>query len=85
MIRGVNKNIIEICDTGHECFERAILFVRPESERQSKEQLSGRAAEFLNSMKLRRHFYSRAHFWLVALGLTGAAAAGAAVAALLLR
>ena len=85
MIRGVNKTIIEICDTGHECFERAILFVRPESERQSKEQLGTRAAEFLKGIKLRRHFYGRTHFWLGALRLTGAAAAGAAVAALILR
>jgi len=30
MIRGINRQIIEVCDTGNQYFERALLFVRPE-------------------------------------------------------
>ena len=30
MIRGVNKQIIEVSETGSRYFERALLFVRPE-------------------------------------------------------
>ncbi|MBE6827174.1 MAG: hypothetical protein E7514_00995 [Ruminococcaceae bacterium] len=30
MIKGINKQVIEIHDTGSEYFERAILFVKPE-------------------------------------------------------
>ena len=30
MIKGVNKQVVEISDTGNEFFEKAIFFVRPE-------------------------------------------------------
>lgn len=30
MLKGVNKNIVEINDTGNMYFERAVLFIRPE-------------------------------------------------------
>ena len=30
VIKGVNKQIIEVHDTGSSCFEKAILFIRPE-------------------------------------------------------
>ena len=30
MIRGINRQIIEVCDTGNQYFERALLFVKPE-------------------------------------------------------
>jgi len=30
MIRGINRQIIEVCDTGNRYFERALLFVKPE-------------------------------------------------------
>ena len=31
MIRGINKRIIEVNDTGSELFEKALLFVRSDS------------------------------------------------------
>ena len=30
MLKGVNRSIIEVCDTGNPIFERVICFVRPE-------------------------------------------------------
>ena len=33
MVKGVNKQIVEIVNTENEYFEKAILFVNPESER----------------------------------------------------
>lgn len=81
MIRGVNKNVIEISETGNDCFERAILFVRPESGHSDSEQLRRRAGEFLSGLRLRPRFYSRGKFWLAAAKLLVTAAAGAAIGA----
>lgn len=80
MVKGVNKNVIEISDTGNDCFERAILFVRSNSEESDGEQLRCRAAEFLAGLRIRPRFYSRGGFWLSALKLAAAATAGAAAA-----
>ena len=30
MLKGVNRQVVEIHDTGNKCFEKAILFVNPE-------------------------------------------------------
>ena len=84
MIRGVNKNIIEISDTGNQYFERVILFVRPDSAKQDREHLCRSAGEFLSGLRLPR-FYLRGRLWPTMLGLGGAAAAGALVSAFLLR
>ncbi len=42
MLRGVNKQIIEISDTGSECFEKALFFVKVNS-RESNEKLEAEA------------------------------------------
>lgn len=83
MIRGVNKNVIEISDTGNECFERAILFVRPNRRAEDGEQLRRRAAEFLSGLKLRPRFYSKGRLLTAALKLSAAAIAGGCIAMLL--
>ena len=31
MIKGINRQVVEVKDTGNECFERILFFVRPES------------------------------------------------------
>ncbi|MDL2233787.1 hypothetical protein LJC63_09480 [Ruminococcaceae bacterium OttesenSCG-928-L11] len=57
MIKGVNKTIIEVSDTGSDCFERAILFVRPGRSRNGNEDITERARDYMASLKLRRGFY----------------------------
>lgn len=84
MIRGVNKNVIEISDTGNECFERAILFVRPEIAAKDSEQIRRRATDYLCGLKLRPWLYPKGRLALRILGWLAAAAAGAATTALLL-
>jgi hypothetical protein len=75
MIRGVNKNVIEISDTGNDCFDRAILFVRSEAGGQG--DLSAKAREYLSGLRLRRGFFRRGHgiFWaaIAAAALIGGA------------
>ncbi|MBR5451633.1 MAG: hypothetical protein IKV36_01405 [Clostridia bacterium] len=47
MLKGVNKQIIEINDIENEYFYKAILFVRPESSPRPHEYLSKRANEYI--------------------------------------
>lgn len=83
MIRGVNKNVIEISDTGNDCFERAILFVRQDKRGQDNEQLRRRAAEFLSGLRLRPRFYTKGRLWLTVVKLSAAAVAGGCIAMVL--
>ena len=47
MLRGVNKQIIEINCTDNRYFEKAILFVRPEFADISEAKMRDNASEFL--------------------------------------
>lgn len=78
MLKGVNKNVIEISDTGNDFFERAILFVRPQNQSDDV-HIRSLAADFLRSLRLRPGFYSRGAF-LGAVKLLSAAIAGATAA-----
>ena len=59
MIRGVNKTIIEISETGNECFERAILFVRTNAPGKFGENLTEMAGAYLSGLKVRRRLYRK--------------------------
>ncbi len=50
MIRGVNKKIIEVKNTGNDYFERAILFVREQKKEISEEVLSKKANAYIISL-----------------------------------
>ena len=84
MIKGVKKNVIEISETGHDLFERAILFVRPDSG-QSGDHLRGRAAEYLAGLKMRPQFFHRRVFWIGVLKFTLAAGTGAILFSIFIR
>ncbi|MDD3693645.1 MAG: hypothetical protein PHX02_07075 [Oscillospiraceae bacterium] len=47
MIKGVNRQIIEVTDTGNEYFERALLVVRPSFADTSPTRLSDEAQRFV--------------------------------------
>lgn len=83
VIRGVNKNIIEISDTGNENFERAILFVRPDSQRLDADTLHSRAAAYLSRFRLRPWFYSKGQALRTLLKVGAGAAIGAVATAAL--
>jgi hypothetical protein len=82
MLKGINKNVIEISDTGNDCFERAILFLRPGREH-GEEQLGAKAREFLAGLKLRRRIV-KSDGWMPCLRLLAAVGTGAGAAALLM-
>ncbi len=53
MIRGVNKNIIEVISTDNQYFERAILFVKS-SCNTDKEVLNRKAGEYIKSLPMEK-------------------------------
>ena len=48
MIKGVNKQIIEINDLENKIFEKAVLYIRPEYSEASIGKLHNSAKEFVN-------------------------------------
>ena len=84
MIRGVNKQIIEISETGDKSFERAILFVRPDCQQLGTETLRGRALGYLSQLRLRPWFYGRGSLLRTLAQLALGAMAGAVVTAVML-
>ncbi len=45
MIKGVNRQVLEIHDTGIDCFEKALFFVKPEYSTLSENKLRDRALQ----------------------------------------
>ncbi len=46
MVKGVNKTVIEVCDTGSKMFEKIVFYVSPQYGSLSAKQLSRAAREF---------------------------------------
>ena len=85
MVKGVNKNVIEICDTGSDYFERAILFVRQNGAAGSdSDALRFQAGEFLSGLKVRSWWRPRGRIVFAAMRMLCAAGLGAAAACALL-
>ena len=84
MVKGVNKNVIEICDTGSDYFERAILFVRQNGSEKDDDALRMHAGEFLSGLKIRSWWKPRGRTILMAVRMLCAAGLGAAAACALL-
>ena len=49
MLKGVNKSIREINDTGNMYFEKAVLYIRPEMNNVPERHIAREAAEYINS------------------------------------
>lgn len=49
MIKGVNRQVVELNDTGNEYFEKAILFVKPEYSGLGEGKLHERAQTIMKS------------------------------------
>jgi len=85
MIKGINRNVIEIVETNSDLFERAILFVRPGEVEKSPAHLESCAHSFLARAKLRRRMLQGKTALSNALKYIFAAGAGAGLAVLLLQ
>ena len=56
MIRGVNRQIIEINDTNNKIFERAVLYVRPEYQNINFGKLEKSANNYIENLTANDNF-----------------------------
>ena len=86
MLRGVNKQVVEVIDMQNEYFEKAILFVKAEKQEKDEQVLRQRAGEYVRTIRYTPR--RRLGFGQVALSiakLASAAAVGAVATGLLIR
>lgn len=85
MIKGINKQVVEVNDTGNQYYERAILFLKPEYADLQKEILEKEAKKLLKnidaSSNVKRH--NRILYW--AIRLTPCAVFGALISAIIMN
>ncbi len=87
MVKGINRQVLEIRETGSPYFERAFFFVKPEFAFTDEDKLRKAAEKALQSPdrlpKTRRRRTKSILYW--ALGGSAAVSAGAVITALLVR
>ncbi len=86
MIKGVNKQVVEINETGNEYFEKAIFFVRPEYSCIGESKLREKAKSAIDrtSGPPKRKGNNNVKRLSGSLKLLAAAAGGGAISALIL-
>ena len=79
MIKGINRQVIEVLDAGNIYYERALLVVRPEFAAAQREVLEKEARHMLGKMRAPSAIKKKKAFlyWFVRLGLAACAGAGA--------
>ena len=82
MIKGVNRQIIEVAETGSEYFERAMLFISPGFSDTERHILEREAKKMLRKMEEPSKIKLRRRNWYVVSRMALSALAGAGVAAL---
>ena len=85
MSKGVNRQVLEIHDTGNQYFEKAIFFVRPEYSTFNEKKLMSSANELIVSQQSvpNTRAVKRKNGILLLAKLTVAAGVGAALTALI--
>lgn len=86
MVKGVNRQVLEIHETGCEYFEKALFFIRPEYSAENDSKLRGQALKSIQSKAAvpktrRQRVKSR---MLLTLQMLGSASVGAVIAAIIL-
>ena len=52
MIKGINRQVVEVKDTGNECFERILFFIKPEYVSMSEGKIRERAGLVASSVSV---------------------------------
>ena len=87
MVKGVNRQVLEIHETGCEYFEKALFFVRPEYSRENEGKLKTQAMSSVmkfNSVPKTRKQKLKSRVLIFA-EMTASAGVGALITALLIR
>lgn len=89
MIKGVNRQVIEITETGSEYFEKMFLVVKPQYSSMNLKKLKKKAGNITygisDSPPVPPSLKKKSPFWASAAKLSAAAGAGAALTAMLIR
>ena len=87
MVKGVNRQVLEIHETGCEYFEKALFFVRPEFSQESDSKLKSKAINSIKSStgipKTRKQKIKSKAFFVAELLMS--AGAGAVITMIFLR
>ena len=84
MIRGVNKQVVDVTEPESAYFERVLFFVKPEFSGLGEGALRGKAEQLLRGLaggRVAGTKMPRGKHWRVVIGLSLAALLGAATAA----
>lgn len=88
MVKGVNRQVLEICETGSPYFERAFFFVKPEFADTDEKKLRAAAQSVLPPAsgvpKSKRRRIKHLYYWLLG-GAVSAAGIGTAATLLLMQ
>lgn len=87
MVKGINRQVLELSETGSRYFEKALFFVKPEYSRESESVLRQSAIRAVNDgvgvpKSRRRKVKSKIAFFAELLVSAGA---GAAITAMIIR
>lgn len=85
LIRGINRQIIEVAEIGNTYYERAFLFLKPEYMETQKDILEKEAKTLLRNIGKPASIKKRKKFLYWSLRLGGSAIAGSLLTALLLN
>ncbi len=86
MLKGVNKQVVEVVEVDNEFFERAILFVKPEQQQNGEETLRENARRYVGSLRWRPARAGGWRLWAARLAQWGSAVGlGALLGGLLLK
>lgn len=79
MIKGINRQVIEVMDTGNLYYERALLVVRPEFAGAQRDVLEREAKRMIGQMRAPSAIKRKKAFlyWTFRLGLAALCGAGA--------
>ncbi|MGN1134374.1 MAG: hypothetical protein ACI4RN_07965 [Oscillospiraceae bacterium] len=67
MLKGINKQIIEIKCPNNECFDKILLFVKPENKNIAPNLINRKATEYYSAVMSsfgKIPFYRRKSFWI---------------------
>ena len=87
MVKGVNRQVLEILDPGCEYFEKALFFVRPEYSAENESKLKGHALKSIQKSAVvpktrKQKMKSRLYFLLE---MAASAGMGAIITALIIK
>ncbi len=86
MLKGVNKQVVEVVDMENEYFEKAILFIKAEKQERDEKTIKQRAGEYVKTIRYTpRKRLSPGQLALKAAKFASAAAVGAVAAGLFIR